>query len=437
MTDAATVRATETEWHQARSDGARVGRWSAVLGGLGLPCLAVVASMVAPGHGSTAGRYAWVFGCSLALFLPLVLFIWWSNDRQMARSNRMVRRLLESALEESARQADESRHKHFETSLSNALDMAHGEGEVVEVISRGLAGAVPGSPVELLLADNSHAHLQRVTGHSPTAELPGCGVDSPADCPAARRGRTQRFEDSRGLDACPKMARGDGEPTSAVCVPVAIMGRTVGVLHATGPAGRPPPEAEVEDLRLLADLAGSRLGLLRMVAEAEHQASRDSLTGLLNRRVLESRLTALRQQAPTIAVAMADLDHFKLLNDTYGHDTGDRALRLFAEAIRSGIGEEDLAGRHGGEEFVLAFPRRRAAEAAEILDAIRADLAVGAARAGLPEFTASFGVVDLGDGEDLADALRRADRALFDAKHSGRNRTVSHASSGPAPAPAR
>ncbi len=119
---------------------------------------------------------------------------------------------------------------------------------------------------------------------------------------------------------------------------------------------------------------------------------------------------------------MADLDHFKLLNDTYGHDAGDRALRLFAETVRRSLRADDIFARWGGEEFVIAMPRTDASAATEILERVRIVLAETCERAETPSVTASFGVTDTTMGRYLADLLRLADGALQTAKAQGRNR---------------
>ena len=180
--------------------------------------------------------------------------------------------------------------QRFESRLANALDMAEGEPEVIDVIERSFGAVLPDSALELLLADNSHAHLTRMAAVGPGGEPPGCCVDSPDQCPAARRAQVQTFPDSDALDACPKLRNRPQGRLSALCVPVSIMGRTVGVIHATG---RPEVEVEgarVDDLGTLAKLAGARIGLLRVMAETQLQASTDTLTGLLNRRSFSEKV---------------------------------------------------------------------------------------------------------------------------------------------------
>ena len=275
-----------------------------------------------------------------------------------------------------------------------------------------------------LLADNSHAHLLRMASASPTGAPPNCCVDSPDHCPAARRAQVQRFPDSEELDACPKLRGRPEGAVSAMCVPVSIMGRSVGVIHVTGTQHTAFPENTVQDLETLAKLSGARIGLLRVMAETQLQATTDSLTGLLNRRSFEHRVAAIRREVPNVVIAMADLDHFKLLNDSYGHETGDRALRLFAQVLRESLRAQDLVCRHGGEEFSIAIPDCGIDTAREIFDASRVRLEAAMTVAGLPKFTVSFGVVEADPKDDLPTTISRADAALFQAKREGRDRVI-------------
>ena len=324
----------------------------------------------------------------------------------------------------------EARRREFETHLANELEMADGEPEVLDTVERALAATVPTTPVEVLLADNSHAHLARMVVSSPTGEPPGCTVDSPDQCPAARRSQVQRFGDSDALGVCPKLRNRPQGRCGAVCVPVAIMGRTVGVIHGTTEPGVLVDDLVVQDLQTLANQAGARLGMHRIMAETQLQASTDNLTGLLNRRTLENQVRVLRNERTPLALAMVDLDHFKDLNDTYGHETGDRALRLFADTLRSSLRDRDLLCRHGGEEFAIVLPECSISDACAAMEGVRAQLVDALRAASLPRFTASFGIVTAEPGEQLEAVTRRADTALFQAKREGRDRIIAD---GPAP----
>lgn len=204
------------------------------------------------------------------------------------------------------------------------------------------------------------------------------------------------------------------------------MGRTVGVIHTVGEVGNPPQAGTTTDLRVIANQSGARLGMLRVIAESQLQAGTDSLTGLLNRRAFENTYRRVRPESRLAALAMADLDHFKELNDTYGHDTGDRALRAFAETLRVCLRVEDLICRRGGEEFAIFFPGVTAATAVAALSRVQSELRVALRTGGLPDYTASFGVIDADSNENLDSMLTRADTALFAAKAGGRDRIAAH-----------
>jgi diguanylate cyclase (GGDEF)-like protein len=363
----------------------------------------------------------------------MTVVLWRYNDRQQDHGDRLMANLedrlyqaVEAAQHAAERSEEQVRRQRFESKLADAREMADGEREVIGVIERAFEVTLPGAPVELLLADNSHAHLRRTATGGHDSATAGCGVDSPINCPAARRGQTQRFEDSAALDACPKLARSDGSRCSAVCVPVSIMGRTVGVIHAPGETGAVVPDETVAELATLAKLGGARIGLLRAMAESELQATTDSLTGLLNRRSFAEHVALARGDDPALSVAVIDLDHFKQVNDTYGHETGDRALRAFAETLRAAVRSGDLVGRHGGEEFVIAFPDCGVVDAQTVLESVRSEFTRSTHRAGLPACTVSAGVVAALPGEDLPAVIARADAALFEAKRAGRDRVIAH-----------
>ncbi|WP_305822257.1 GGDEF domain-containing protein [Massilia brevitalea] len=157
-------------------------------------------------------------------------------------------------------------------------------------------------------------------------------------------------------------------------------------------------------------------------------ATLDDLTGLLNRRAFftranETRMLAIRLRKP-IALLMIDIDHFKRLNDRFGHASGDEALVLFARAAGGALREHDVLGRMGGEEFALAMPGADLDGARQAAERLRqATMAICLPSCGNGyEMTVSIGVVVIEANEDLPAALARADRALYQAKRNGRNR---------------
>ncbi|PKO33848.1 MAG: PAS domain S-box protein [Betaproteobacteria bacterium HGW-Betaproteobacteria-7] len=169
----------------------------------------------------------------------------------------------------------------------------------------------------------------------------------------------------------------------------------------------------------------------QLQAALQEQAVRDSLTGCFNRRyldeTLERELWRARREGYPLAVVILDLDHFKQINDTYGHLAGDEVLRVLAERLRDDIRHEDVLCRYGGEEFVILMPRMPLVIAAERAERWRASIAAIRVRFGSFElrFTSSAGVAAYPDHARMPDDLMQcADVALYQAKDAGRNRVV-------------
>jgi diguanylate cyclase (GGDEF)-like protein len=170
-----------------------------------------------------------------------------------------------------------------------------------------------------------------------------------------------------------------------------------------------------------------------VASDLRHRADStlDELTGLLNRRALDSRFTEIAEQASLsgqpVSVLLADLDHFKGVNDDHGHEVGDVVLRAVADAMRGSLRTFELLYRFGGEEFLLVLPGAESTDALLVAESLRAAIE-GLNPAGLA-ITCSFGVATArGAQVELPTLLREADGALYAAKHAGRNRVQAHAS---------
>ena len=176
------------------------------------------------------------------------------------------------------------------------------------------------------------------------------------------------------------------------------------------------------------DLAHINHKLQQREAQIVASSLTDPLTGVGNRRRLEQALAAEISRAnrtgTRLCAIMADLDHFKRVNDTYGHAAGDRVLTAFGDLLRRHTRVIDIVARFGGEEFVVLTPNTDLENAVAIANRIRGSFAACTIESLPDPVTASFGVAEMVANEQGSGLLRRADAALYEAKHSGRNRVA-------------
>jgi diguanylate cyclase (GGDEF)-like protein len=184
------------------------------------------------------------------------------------------------------------------------------------------------------------------------------------------------------------------------------------------------PPGTPADLALAVTLRVERSRALRSLI------MRDGMTGLYNHVSIKEQLlremARSKREGTSLALAMVDLDFFKKINDTYGHQVGDQVIRAIAHILQQRLRHGDLIGRYGGEEFAVIMPGTSAAAARRALDGIRDMFGTLAHKADETVFHATFsaGVTELahaGDGADPADLFRLADEALYAAKRAGRN----------------
>ena len=159
-----------------------------------------------------------------------------------------------------------------------------------------------------------------------------------------------------------------------------------------------------------------------------HQALHDALTGIFNRRAiletLEREISRARREGATVSIGMLDIDHFKNINDTYGHQVGDEVLIGFVRTVRRHVREYDITGRYGGEEFLVIAPGRRDEPFEYVYERVRSQVADTALEtsAGPISVTVSIGTVTGSGASTVDEMLRTADLALYRAKAEGRNR---------------
>ncbi|HEY0890090.1 MAG TPA: GGDEF domain-containing protein [Nocardioides sp.] len=188
--------------------------------------------------------------------------------------------------------------------------------------------------------------------------------------------------------------------------------------------GSTPTTLLISVMLVAVSFSMSSLSHRQFIQDLHRRATRDDLTGALQRREFLALAAQAVRQVDHSVLIMADLDHFKRVNDTFGHATGDEVLASFARACRDACRSGDLVARFGGEEFVLLLPGARVEAADVVTHAIARLLQAADPLQGRGEVTASFGSAVVDDGTDLTQALRHADEALYRAKAEGRNRAV-------------
>lgn len=199
-----------------------------------------------------------------------------------------------------------------------------------------------------------------------------------------------------------------------------------GEIDHCGEDGRPGLFGIIQDITAQvaheAALHAARLAAEAAAAQATILAETDQLTGIANRRrtslALEQAVDAARASGRPVSIAMFDIDHFKQINDTYGHQAGDEVLKRVAADAGGQLRSGDTIGRFGGEEFVIVLPDTPASAAMSVAERVRAAIQAGGDN---PCVTISIGVAEQAPGETCDTLLRRADQALYAAKREGRN----------------
>lgn len=229
---------------------------------------------------------------------------------------------------------------------------------------------------------------------------------------------------------------------SYIVAPIRSRGRTIGFLNLESGTAGFFNSYHANRLQAFADQASIAIDNARRYEDVREMAITDALTGLFNRRGLfqlgEREVTRSQRFQHPLAAVMLDIDHFKIVNDTYGHATGDGVLTVLAACLRGQVRNVDLLARYGGEEFTILLPEielKKALTAAERVRKAVAGLEIPASPdSATLKITVSLGVVMLTpETPDLAGLLERADQALYKAKRKGRNRVEA----GGKPAPAR
>ncbi len=320
--------------------------------------------------------------------------------------------------------SEETGYRDGQREFSDVIQVVDSEREAHRLIKRHLERSIRGARTTVLTRNNSDNRLEAVTALADDDWLiSGLEHAEPTDCIAIRLARVHTEE--AGTEPLLSCQVCGGTPGSSSCSPLLIGGKVIGSVLVEHPSVL----AEDESRSLLDSLAqaGPVLGNLRTIAIAESRAATDVLTGLANRRaaqdVLKRMVAHASRAGSSLAAVAIDLDHFKSINDRFGHDAGDSVLAAVGVAISAIIRESDFVARMGGEEFLVLAPDTDRTGAIALAETLREAIARERTDS-LPEaVTASLGVAVLPADAGNADLLlRRADRALYMAKERGRNR---------------
>jgi diguanylate cyclase (GGDEF)-like protein len=318
--------------------------------------------------------------------------------------------------------------------LGELLSSSQTSAEVAAVISRVVPPLFAGDAGAFYELGGESVAVEAVAvwGDPPPARR----VFSPIDCWALRRGRVHVMDGSASELRCPHVE--EATPEGAVCAPLAAEGESLGVLHLQlrqSVPGRPRAALLADRERLIRTLAEQlelALANFRLRETLREQSARDQLTGLFNRRYMEESLVRELRRASrehySLGLLMMDLDHFKDLNDGYGHAAGDLMLRAVGDFLGTSVRGDDVACRYGGEEFVVLLPRASLENTRRRAEALRQGMkGLQLEQSGplMPSVTMSIGVAcSPVHGETREELIHAADVALYSAKARGRDRVV-------------
>ncbi|TVT50248.1 MAG: diguanylate cyclase [Denitromonas halophila] len=314
--------------------------------------------------------------------------------------------------------------------INEQLMACNDRNEAAEVVRLAMARIFSGTSGRIVahVPGQRDGHLADWVSWGDAADM--ASLVHPNECWAVRQGRSYEVVATEALVKCTHL---DPALGPYMCVPLMVQGRAHALVTL---AFGNMSELQRRNIRRLlgavaesVNLALSNLNLREILRD---QVVRDPLTQLYNRRYMEEALSRevkrARRNGSLLACTVIDLDHFKAINDAYGHDVGDEVLRRMADALNRWFRSSDTVCRYGGEEFVVIMPEQSGDTISERMQALQVHFADEVFHAGSRRFTRctfSVGVaVDSGDDIDATALLKLADNALYAAKAAGRNRVV-------------
>jgi diguanylate cyclase (GGDEF)-like protein len=325
---------------------------------------------------------------------------------------------------EAQRVAAEREYHASQRDFTEIMQITRDENEAYGLLKRHLERTLEGSEVAVLNRNNSHDRLELTTDPPPESPLVEVLKEAePHSCLAIRLGKPhERHGDRQALLDCAVCAMVSGMST---CVPSLVRGEVIGAVLVQHPS----PLTGEDRRRVEESMAQASpvLANLRNLSLSESRALTDLLSGLPNRRSIDDTLRRMAAQASrtgtSLATVLFDLDHFKRINDVFGHEKGDEVLAAVGSVIAVTTRASDFAGRYGGEEFIILLPDTDRDAASTVAEKLRLSIAAIDVPGVSGPITASLGVAALPeDAVEPMFLLRAADRALYVAKARGRNR---------------
>ncbi|QNI32217.1 GGDEF domain-containing protein [Alloacidobacterium dinghuense] len=314
------------------------------------------------------------------------------------------------------------------TSLRGELQLCATPAEGYRTAQRYVAQVLPAAKITLFTVNHSRQLLDLATTSDHQAQLmDGVPLDA---CCSLRGARARHRKPGNSEVDCAHFL--GNPPQDYLCLPMAAHGQALGIFYIECPekCDSDKLDAHLNILQRLAEMSSMWIAGLNLIERFESESIRDGLTNLFNRRFMEIsldrelRLAARRKG--DLSLLMLDIDHFKRFNDTFGHEAGDQILRKVAEILRDAVRTEDIVCRYGGEEFLVILPGMgaeasfwRAEDIRQRVSKLRLDFPGEATK----EVTISIGVSTFPQaGQAVEELVHSADRALYNAKESGRNR---------------
>ncbi|MEI7844385.1 MAG: diguanylate cyclase [Chloroflexota bacterium] len=306
---------------------------------------------------------------------------------------------------------------HMEDLLQSCTSVAEAY-QVIAITTRELFSDQSSGSLAILQAQNQHLETVVRWGKDAIIEP----VFLLKDCWAMRRGQLHEVNDPNNELLCQHFVH--PPETSTLCVPLMVQGETFGLLSLVGDIGYKNTLSQQQLVVTVGEAIKLSLSNIKLREELREQSIRDPLTGLFNRRYLEESLPRelyrSQRQKTQLCIAMIDLNHFKQVNDTFGHGAGDLVLREVGRILDEQLRNTDISCRYGGDEFLLVLPDSALDDTRQRLEQIRNFIKEQTIRYGkklLNPITISIGIASALENNFIArELIRAADEALYAAK---------------------